>query len=129
MSLQTTLLRLPEKSNQDATTAWHVVTFWWVETEPLGAFISAPISSPTSAASIHHRSSQARTPRVAQVSAYPFMASYTARGIAPRELLIKYVVCSRMGNSERYRSNSSDIGIATTFYVQNGFSSSASKPR
>ena len=69
MSLYTTLLRLPEKSKQEATTAWQVVTFWWVETEPAGAFISAPISSPTCAASIHHRSSQARTPRVAQMSA------------------------------------------------------------
>src|SRR5450432_3794862 len=68
-SLYTTLFRRPEKSKHEATTAWQVVTFWWVETEPLAAFINAPISSPTSEASIHHRSSHARTPRVAQISA------------------------------------------------------------
>ena len=69
MSVYTTLLRLPEKSKHEATTAWHWVTFWCTDTLPAGAFMSTPISSPTSRESIHHFSSQARTPRVAQMSA------------------------------------------------------------
>src|SRR5215471_16639280 len=92
MSLYTTLLRRPLKSKQLATTAWQRVTFWWTLTEPDGAFMRAPMASPTSRDIIHQVSSQARTPRVAQVSQYACNESATARGIAPSELLIMYVV-------------------------------------
>ena len=43
---------------------------------------------PTSPAISHQRSSHARTPRVAHVSAYSASDSATPRGIAPSELLI-----------------------------------------
>src|SRR6266567_7619111 len=75
MSLYTTLLRRPLKSKQLATTAWQVVTFWCTLTEPEGEFMIAPISSPTSRDIIHHFSSQARTPLVAQVSQYEYTES------------------------------------------------------
>src|SRR5262245_45255794 len=88
MSLYTTLLRRPLKSKQLATTAWHRVTFWCTLPEPEGAFISAPIPSPTSRVMPHHFSSQARTPRVAQMSQYESNESATSRGMAPSELLI-----------------------------------------
>src|SRR5712664_1797111 len=57
----------------------------------------------------HHPSSQARTPRSAQESAYARSESYTLRGMAPNELLMRYVERSRIGNSPRHFSRSSMI--------------------
>src|SRR5207247_3066111 len=57
-----------------------------------------------------HRSARARTPRVAQTSVYSCIAAAAARGIAPSEFEIRYVVVSRIGNSARYRSSGSITG-------------------
>ena len=75
MSTMTTLLRGPQKSKQDAITAWVSVTFWCSEMSPGAAPTSAPMRSPTRTAMSHQPSSQARTPRVAQASAYSRMQS------------------------------------------------------
>jgi len=57
-------------------------------TEPAGAPMIASMRAPSSPAISHQRSSHARTPRVAQVSAYSASDRAAARGIAPSELLI-----------------------------------------
>ncbi|PYU06496.1 MAG: hypothetical protein DMG34_05930, partial [Acidobacteria bacterium] len=88
-------------------TACVVVTFWWREISSGAAPISGDIWSATTPARSHQESSQARTPRSPHRSAYACNESYTPRGIAPSELLIKYVVRSRIGNSPRQLSSSS----------------------
>src|SRR6266849_10450439 len=90
-------------------TAWINVTFWCREISPGCAPISGAILSPAPTAISHQPSSQARTPRPAQESAYARIPSYTPRGIAPNELLIRYVERSRIGNSPRHFSRSSMI--------------------
>ena len=57
-------------------------------TDPAGAPMIAATAFPTSSAISHQRSSHARTPRVAHVSAYSASERAAARGIAPSELLI-----------------------------------------
>jgi hypothetical protein len=57
-------------------------------TVPGAALTMRAILSPTSIGISHHRSSQARTPRVAHVSAYSARLRAVCRGIAPSELLI-----------------------------------------
>ena len=48
-----------------------------------------PIKSPTVRGSSHHPSAHARTPRVAQVSAYSANRSRVRRGMAPSEWLTR----------------------------------------
>src|SRR5713226_10180970 len=94
-------------------TAEAVVTLGSIEMLPTGAPIKGAMSSPTVADISHQESAQARTPRLAQVSAYSASAADAARGIAPSELEIRYVVFSRIGNSGRKRrSASSDVFTA-----------------
>ena len=65
------------------------MTLGSIETQPGGAPSSGAITSPTETDIPHQESAQARTPRVAQVSAYSESAAAAARGIAPRELEIR----------------------------------------
>ena len=65
-----------------------MVTFSCMLTEPAGAPMIRPILLPTSSGISHQRSSHARTPRVAHVSAYSARFAAVRRGIAPSELLI-----------------------------------------
>ncbi len=60
-----------------------------------------PIWSPTVIGISHQPSPQARIPRSRHVRAYSASRSSAFAGIAPSEWLIRYVVCSRIGNSER----------------------------
>jgi hypothetical protein len=53
-----------------------------------GAPITRASLLPTSSGISHQRSSQPRTPRVAQVSAYSARSRAVRRGMAPSELLI-----------------------------------------
>jgi hypothetical protein len=64
------------------------VTFSCMLTVPFGAPITRAILLPTSSGISHQRSSQPRTPRVAQTSAYSARLRAVCRGIAPSELLI-----------------------------------------
>src|SRR6476469_3107131 len=82
-------------------------TFWCIETAPVFTPSSGHSRSPVSADISHQPSLQARTPRVPQARSNWASSSWTPRGIAPSELLIRYVVCSRMGNSARSASRSS----------------------
>ena len=72
----------------ESTTAWAVVTFSCMLTDAGGAPMRPATLSPTSAPMFHQRSAQARTPRVAHVSAYSARPAAAPRGIAPSELLI-----------------------------------------
>ncbi len=65
-----------------------VVTFSCMLTVPAGAPMIGAILLPTSIGISHQRSSQPRTPRVAQIRAYSARLSAVRRGIAPSELLI-----------------------------------------
>src|SRR4051794_38456536 len=64
-----------------------------------------PTWSPTVRGISHQPSAHARIPRSFQVRAYSAMRSSAAAGIAPSEWLIRYVVCSRIGNRSRYSVN------------------------
>src|SRR6266851_2011745 len=79
-------------------------------------FGSAPIiratSFPTETGMSHQPSAHARTPRVAQMSAYLCKRSKVARGIAPRLCEIRYTDFSRMGNSERHLRSWSVNGLS-----------------
>jgi len=83
------LLRLPDQSKHEMTTASAKVTLGCMDTVPGGATNSRPIVSPTSRASIHQVSAQARTPRSCHVLAYSASASPVAAGMAPKELEIR----------------------------------------
>src|ERR1043166_9167366 len=72
-----------------------------ITTEPRGAPISGARMSPISIDIIHHLSPHARTPRVAQRSAYSANASRVASGIAPREWETRHFVRWRMGKRSR----------------------------
>ena len=72
----------------DSAMSAALVTFSCMLTDRGGAPMMPAMRSPTSSAISHHRSSHARTPRVAQVVAYSASESATPRGIAPSELLI-----------------------------------------
>src|SRR5262245_42074429 len=96
------------KERAENATAEAMVTLGSIETLPGGADKSGAISSARFADMADQESAQARTPRRAQVCAYSASAAAAARGIAPRELLIKYVGCSRIGNSGRNRSRGSE---------------------
>ena len=78
----------PSGRRQESATASAVVTFSCMLTDPAGAPMMASTLPPSSPASSHQRSSHARTPRVAHVSAYSARERAAARGIAPSELLI-----------------------------------------
>ena len=97
----TTRLRGVSYSNDDSTTASAVVTFGSMTTDPRGAPISGAMMSPISMDIIHHLSPQARTPRLAQRSAYSASASRVASGIAPSECETRYFVRSRIGKRSR----------------------------
>ena len=68
--------------------AWAMVTFWCMVTLPGGAPTIGATMSPTVTGMSHQPSSQARTPRVAQMCAYSASRSAVPRGIAPREFEI-----------------------------------------
>ena len=70
-----------------------------IATDPAGAPMISPTWPATSRPSVHHRSSHARTPRVAHAVAYSARLSATSPGIAPSELLIMYTARDRIGNS------------------------------
>src|SRR5438093_9569364 len=99
----TTRLRGGLYSNDESTTASAVVTFGSMTTDPRGAPISGAMMSPTSIDISHHLSPHARTPRVAQRSAYSSSASRVASGIAPKEWETRYFVRFRMGKRSRKR--------------------------
>ena len=60
-----------------------------------------PIWSPTVIGIVHQPSPQERMPRSFHMRAYSASRSSAFAGIAASEWLIRYVVCSRIGNSER----------------------------
>ena len=64
-------------------------TFWCMETAPGRTPRRGARRSPVSAAISHHPSLQARTPRSPQVRAKAATSSWTAPGMAPRELLMR----------------------------------------
>src|SRR5262245_41418536 len=74
--------------------------------EPAGAPTMRPIWSPTSIGVRHQPSAQARIPRSAHMRAKSASRSAAFLGIGPRVWLARYVVCSRIGNSERYARRS-----------------------
>ncbi len=88
MAVQTIFRRTPAGLMHDNATADAIVTFSCMLTVPAGAPITPATRFPTSVASSHHRSSHARTPRIAQVCAYSASDAAARAGIAPRELLI-----------------------------------------
>jgi hypothetical protein len=88
ISGQTIRRRAPLASSDDNATAEAVVTFSCMLTVPGGAPTISATLLPTRPGSSHQVSSQARMPRVAQISAYSARPRAALRGIAPRELLI-----------------------------------------
>src|SRR6202162_682104 len=106
-SIITILSRGGAYSRLESATAEATVTLGSIETLPGTAPRRGAISSPTVADMSHRESAQARTPRVAHVSAYSARALAAARGIAPREFEIRYTVFSRIGNSGRNRRRGS----------------------
>src|SRR5215207_883947 len=102
-------------------------TLGTIATSPGPAPISGAISSPTAIGISHHPSAQARTPRVAHSRAYSASRSATERGIAPSELLTRYVVLPRIGKRSRKRSSGSVVG---SVIGSHGFGPScAARPR
>jgi hypothetical protein len=61
----------------------------WKEISPGPVPRIGPSRSPRRTGISHQESPHARTPRVAHASAYALTESYTCRGIAPRELLMR----------------------------------------
>src|SRR6266508_3242066 len=70
-----------------------------------------PTWSPTVIGISHQPSAQARIPRSRQLRANSSRRSSTAAGIAPSEWLIRYVVCSRIGNRSRYDVRSVEAAL------------------
>src|SRR3954468_11861576 len=79
-------------------------------TSPAAAPMSGAMPSPTDTGIDHQPSAHALTPRVAHCSAYSASRAGTPRGIAPSELLTRYVELARMGNSSRKRRSGSVTG-------------------
>ncbi len=78
-----------------------MATFCCMTVDPAGAPTMRPIWSPTSIGVRHHPSDHARIPRSAHMRANSCRRSGARRGIGPSVWLARYVVCSRIGNSER----------------------------
>jgi len=74
---------------QERKIAAATATFWCIETAPGRTPSRGARRSPVSAPISHHPSLQARTPRSPQALVKAAISSSTARGIAPRELLIR----------------------------------------
>jgi len=85
----TTLSRPPPGSRHEKKTAVASVTFVCIETVAGAAPSSGATRSPTASGIVHHASAHARTPRVAQISAYCAIRAATSPGIAPSELLFR----------------------------------------
>src|ERR1700680_844013 len=68
---------------------------------PAGAFMIEPTRSPQRDTSASHFS-QATTPFTAQSSAYSDRRCRVRAGMAPSELLMRYVHVERIGNSARH---------------------------
>ncbi len=60
-----------------------------------------PTWSPTVIGIVHQPSRQDLIPRSFHIRAYSASLSSAFRGMAASEWLMRYVVCSRIGNSER----------------------------
>ena len=84
----TSLLRRARQSKHDVTTFWQMETFCCITTSPSPAPIMLPTRLPTVMGIIHQPSSQARIPRVAQVSVNSCMRARVRSGMAPSEWLI-----------------------------------------
>src|SRR6266540_978046 len=111
----TTRFRGPDQSSAEIRTATVVVTLGSIATLPDGAPSKGTISSPTETDISHQPSAHARTPRVAHVSAYSANARAAAFGIAPKELEMRYVVFSRIGNwGLKRRRGSGTVGSGLT---------------
>ena len=67
---------------------WQMETFWCMTVRPFGAPMMPPTRLPQVTGISHQPSSQARIPRVAQISANSSRAARARRGIGPREWLI-----------------------------------------
>src|SRR5579859_5488742 len=89
-------------------------TFWIISTSPVPAPMISPTRSPTCVTRGSHFS-HATTPRVAQSSAYSSSRRLVRAGIAPRELLMRYVHLSRIGKSERLARSGSMVCMARYF--------------
>src|SRR5436190_1158844 len=96
---------------QETTIASAIATFWCITVEPAGAPMMRPIWSPTVSGISHQPSAHARRPRSFHVRAYAATRSSAAAGIAPSEWLIRYVVCSRIGNRSRYDVRSVEAAL------------------
>ena len=86
---------------QERTTASATATFWCMTVEPGGAPMIRPIWSPTVIGIVHQPLAPGADPALAPRARVLGEALLGAAGIAPSEWLIRYVVCSRIGNSER----------------------------
>ena len=78
-----------------------MATFCCMTVDPAGAPTMRPIWSPTRIGEAHQPSAQERIPRSAHMRANSARRSAACRGIGPSVWLARYVVCSRIGNSER----------------------------
>ena len=68
---------------------------------PAGAPTILPTWSPTVIGIVHQPSRHERIPRSRHIRAYSASRSSAFAGIAASEWLMRYVVCSRIGNSAR----------------------------
>ncbi len=84
----TSLLRRPDQSKQEVTIDWQIETFCCITTSPSPAPMMEPTRLPTVTGISHQPSSQARIPRVAQVSPNSRRRPAVRRGMAPSEWLI-----------------------------------------
>src|ERR671922_2274709 len=96
----------------EITIASAIATFWCMTVEPGGAPMMRPTWSPTVSGSSHHPSAHARMPRSRHARANSSTRSSAAAGIAPSEWLIRYVVCSRIGNRSRYEVRDMSRGLS-----------------
>ena len=87
--------------NDESTTASATATFWCITVVSGAPPMMRPIWSPTVIGIVHQPSPQERMPRSFHMRAYSASRSSAFAGIAASEWLIRYVVCSRIGNSER----------------------------
>src|SRR5512133_1925211 len=95
----------------ETTIASATATFWCITVESAGAPMMRPIWSPTVSGRSHHPSAHARMPRSFHTRAYSATRSSAAAGMAPSEWLIRYVVCSRIGNRSRYDVRSVEAAL------------------
>ena len=85
----------------ESTTASATATFWCITVVPGAPPMIRPTWSPTVIGIVHQPSPHERMPRSFHMRAYSARRSSALAGIAASEWLIRYVVCSRIGNSER----------------------------